>query len=89
MKTWTTSLVNKAELTALHDILARTEYLALSGTESKKIARLLDQAEYLVDLLMREPFNSSEYEGVLRSIGKASPVLSSIADDYVKSLAPE
>ena len=60
----------------------KTRYLAATGADPKKIAGILDDAEYLIALLMREEVDPSRVLRVLEDMGRKHPELRGLAVEY-------
>jgi hypothetical protein len=69
-------------LKALHRVFIRTRSLAYQGENPHNLARLLDDAEYLVALLMHNGKDFEEFRTYLQGIGEKFPEFAGIVDDF-------
>ena len=69
-------------LRALHRVLLQARFLAYTGQDGKKVAALLDDAEYLVALLMRGERSGGEFRSYLEGMGRKFPELSGLVTEF-------
>lgn len=70
-------------LRALQRVLTLSRHLAYTGTEAKEIAGILDEAEYLVAILLHEEEDAiGEFRRVLQHIGAKFPAFAGVVADF-------
>lgn len=77
------ALEMNSALRALQRVLTLSRHLAYTGTEAKEIAGILDEAEYLVAILLHEEEEAiGEFRRVLQHIGTKFPEFAGVAADF-------
>src|SRR5436853_6925749 len=82
------SLLNSA-LGALHFVLVKARFHALTGSDSTKVARILDEAEQLVVVLMRSGNPTQEYRAYLVRLGEALPEFAGLVEEFDRQTSGE
>src|SRR5438445_730751 len=69
-------------LRVLQRLLVITRQLAQTGAEPEKLAQILDEADYLVTILIHEENGADEFKDFLKQIGRKFPEFAGIEDYY-------
>ena len=78
-----TSIQMTDALLALHRILIRTRSLAGAGTESRKIMGIMDDAEYLVILMIKTENEDERFRLCLEGMEQKYPELAGLTATFI------
>ena len=75
-------------LRAVHRILIVARHISVEGCEAKKMAAILDTAEYLVTLIINKKDLEKRFGEALKGLGEKYPELHGIFLDFEKNKSP-
>lgn len=75
-------------LTALQQVLVRARFLAAQAEQSAKLVDLLDEAEYLPQLIAAAEDCTEAYAATLQNISQRYPYCRNIFAEFSRELAP-
>lgn len=74
---------------ALQQILVRARFMAYNNEDHKKIAKLLDDAEYLPRLMAVEEDETEEFRRYLQAIAEEHPLCAHLLEQFDNSSEPQ
>lgn len=78
---------SSSSLRLLQRIVTITRFLAYTNEDTQKIARILDETDGIINLLMYGEDEPEELEQAVKQLGAMSPQFGSLWEEYARPLA--